>query len=1450
MLKSSLVFIAHPPPPEQLFIGHYVPGLVALSIALATSAAYTTLMVAQFATTQPQSRMRQTLVGLGGVAMGVGVWAMHFIGMLGFELPCPVAYDPWGTGLSIVPGVIASSWALHIVSQPSLNTRTLWTGGFWFGLGIGVMHYAGMAAMRLEGALRYDPALFLLSLVVAVMLATLALWVRFGLARHLPFGERWSLPAAATVMGLAIAGMHYTAMGATYFMRLGHPEQTDVIQSVDPIEMAMGITVATGLMLGLVILVVTRQMMSELEGKARIEALARELQDNMAAVQASEARFRALFEQSHDAIMLLSPDGTYVDANQRALQLFGLSDKQDLLHHDLWKLSASLQPDGRAVADAAAFQIDRVMAEGGCTFEWLHRRADGTEFLAEVLLSTYPTPQKDRLLLASVRDVTPRRALENAARQATQRLELARIAAGIGIWDWNLVDNRLEWDDRMCEIYAVSAEEKQRGLFYECWRSRLHPDDRDQAESELQEAIRSRGIFDHDFRIVLPNGQIRHIHASATLEYDASGEPIRMVGINDDLTALHEQEQTRAEALRQASEQRLAAVIRQELAGVVETDEQGIPQKVNDRYCEIVGHSREELLGHSTGDFTHPDDWARQKSLLEKLRSDGVPFVMEKRYRRRDGEWIWGNLSVTRVIEDEGRSMRFIAILVDINQTKQSEERLQMAVEGSRMGTFDWNLVTGKISWSGKHEELWGFQPGEFDGSFAAFTSRVHPDDLAELEAMLTHCRGTLAPFAHPYRVIWPDGSVHWIMSRGEFTFAENGQALAMRGTAMDITALKSTELKLQEEQRRLAEAQRIAHLGSWSMDFDGHLSWSPESYRIWGVDPHAFVPTHKSLLSLVHRDDRHPLDVWLRACRDGEQPEPIVIRRHGPNGQLHYLSVQGELQVDTQGLPRCITGTIQDITERHLAEEHLRESEQRFRSLFEHLPIAYQSLDIQGNWVDANPMMARLLGFESPEELLGLNFGDFWQEDSLDLWPTTYSDFKSCGFVDGDLHLRRKDGASLVAHIVGYIQRDSAGRFQRTHCVLMDVTERQSMEMEILALNADLEAKIQERTAQLQVAVEAKSRFLANMSHEIRTPMNAVLGLAQMLEHEPLTEDQAAMVSRIRSSGRSLLNVINDILDFSKIEAGQFNIEHQPFKLAPVLKQLENLLVVTAGDKGLTLRIEDPNPVEGRIIGDALRLEQILLNLTGNAIKFTETGEIVIRVSPVTVSASTARLRFEVTDSGIGMDSEAMAKLFKPFSQADAGITRRFGGTGLGLSISKRLVELMDGAIGVESTEGVGSTFWFELPFERVEDDTQTAESTEAAVTGPRFLGLHLLVADDNQINRFLAERVLTREGARVTLVNDGLQAVNALRENPEAFDAVLMDIQMPVMDGLAATRAIREELGLTDLPVIALTAAVMPEERQEALSAGVNDFLPKPMDLELMRTVIRRHCPDGLSA
>jgi CheY-like chemotaxis protein len=332
-------------------------------------------------------------------------------------------------------------------------------------------------------------------------------------------------------------------------------------------------------------------------------------------------------------------------------------------------------------------------------------------------------------------------------------------------------------------------------------------------------------------------------------------------------------------------------------------------------------------------------------------------------------------------------------------------------------------------------------------------------------------------------------------------------------------------------------------------------------------------------------------------------------------------------------------------------------------------------------------------------------------------------------------------------------------------------------------------------------------------------------------------------MVARIRSAGHSLLTILNDVLDLSKIEAGQLRIEHRPFDLDSLLANLDSLMGQAARAKGLALRIDAGHAGLGSLIGDGLRLEQVLFNLSGNAIKFTEHGEVAIRVVVREISEHDVRLRFEVRDTGIGITPEALAGLFEPFAQADAGIGRRFGGTGLGLSICKRLVTLMRGEIGVESAPGLGSNFWFEVPFERGDEaDLPSAHRAAQPSTGPRLSGAHLLVVDDSAMNRDLVERALKLEGATATLAADGQQAVQLLQTRPEGFDAVLMDVQMPVMDGLKATRMIREELGLRDLPIIAFTAGVRDEQQEAARLAGANDILPKPMDLEEMAVLLEK--------
>jgi two-component system sensor histidine kinase/response regulator len=426
----------------------------------------------------------------------------------------------------------------------------------------------------------------------------------------------------------------------------------------------------------------------------------------------------------------------------------------------------------------------------------------------------------------------------------------------------------------------------------------------------------------------------------------------------------------------------------------------------------------------------------------------------------------------------------------------------------------------------------------------------------------------------------------------------------------------------------------------------------------------------------------------------------------------------------------------------------------------------------------------------------------------------------------------------------------DAAGELAGFQGIDRDVTERMQTEVELELHREHLEDLVRERTVQLaeakdaaEAASVAKSAFLANMSHEIRTPMNGILGMAHLLRRSGVNAEQAERLDKIDAAAEHLLNVINDILDISKIEAGKFELEDVLVLPDRLMNNVGSILAERARAKGLRLLIEVASLPVG-LHGDPTRLQQALLNYATNAIKFTEAGSVTLRSQIVAEDAATALLRFEVQDTGIGIPADTIDRLFTAFEQADNSTTRKYGGTGLGLAITRRLAGLMGGEAGVTSAPGVGSTFWFTARLKKREDsrglEAQVATADAEELLRRHHGGARILVVDDEPVNREVATMLLEDAGLTVDTANDGEQAVAMARNAPYA--AILMDMQMPRLDGLEATRLIRRLDGYAETPIIAITANAFAEDKARCFAAGMNDFLVKPFDPDAIFSTLLR--------
>lgn len=568
-----------------------------------------------------------------------------------------------------------------------------------------------------------------------------------------------------------------------------------------------------------------------------------------------------------------------------------------------------------------------------------------------------------------------------------------------------------------------------------------------------------------------------------------------------------------------------------------------------------------------------------------------------------------------------------------------------------------------------------------------------------------------------------------------------------------------------------------------------------------------------------------------FKAMNEGRADESARLPAHASRDEV------GELV-------RWFNSFLESMREKRLAEEALNESREQYRNVVNNLTEVIFQTDTEGNWTFLNPAWAETTGFWV-EESLGKPFLDYVhpedrQKNQELFMPLINKEKEYCRHT---IRYLTKDGNFRYIEVFARLSTDKLGNVTGTAGTLNDVTDRMMSEKELKRAKEASEA-----------ANKAKSEFLANMSHEIRTPMNPIIGMTDLLLETPLNSEQREMVNTVRNAGESLLSIINDVLDFSKIEAGKLELEHIDFNLNTLIDDMSDLIAWKARAKGLVLMtfVDPQTPTWLR--GDPNRLRQVLLNLAGNAVKFTAKGEVLIKVMPEERDPDNRNIRFEVQDTGIGLSDEARERLFQPFTQADGSTTRRYGGTGLGLSISKKLVELMDGVIGVESEEGKGSLFWFAISMHPGQPQAEQAERRRADLRG-----LRILVVDDSDSSRDIVHRYSVSWGMRNGGTPSPLEALEILKreiDKGEPYDLLVLDFLMPEMDGLQLARTIRADSSMKNLKMIMISSYDMPGHRDSVLAAGVDGYLLKPVKqsqlFDAIATVMKRTVtvPDSFRA
>jgi PAS domain S-box-containing protein len=886
---------------------------------------------------------------------------------------------------------------------------------------------------------------------------------------------------------------------------------------------------------------------------------------------------------------------------------------------------------------------------------------------------------------------------------------------------------------------------------------------------------------------------------------------------------------------------------------------------VNDNFCRVSGYSRDELLGqpHNIVYSGAQDDevWAER---WRKINA-GESWRGEICNRTKDGALFWMDSMIAPILGEDGHPALYIAIRNDISLAKETELKLRATEafldrtgQTAGVGGWEFDVRSHAVRWSAQmmriHEVDLSYQP------VLREALRFHPPEArAKLKAALRRGMKHGKGWDLELPLVTALGRTIWVRTVGEAEFVDE-RPVRFVGSMQDITARKQTEsalaqerarmdqlvTQLQEANSRFAIASESAAIAIWEFDpLSRRLLWDDRMYLIYGIKPPAGAATFKQWEDALHPEDRGRCVIEIDEALSTKRDLNTEFRIVRPGGEIRYVKATARVAGD--GTALRMMGVNIDISEAKRAQLQLFKTSSMLRTVLDsaaEISIIATAPDLTVKVFNAGA--ERLLGYTSKQVVDSCTPVLVHDRDELQQLCDDVGNQLGRHFVDWEVYVQ--PSMRDLPHECTFVRQDG----QRLR-VSQVVTAMHTYEGELLGylsvahdvtVQRQYEQSLREATSRAEQANRAKSDFLANMSHEIRTPMNAVVGLSYLLGRTSLGKEQAALLGNLQTASKSLLAIINDVLDLSKIEAGELMVEKTPFSPRSLIEELVAVMRLHADNKGIAFGVEMPDDLPGLLIGDPTRLNQILTNLLSNAMRFTDRGKVELKVIAGKDSGHGVSLSFSVKDTGIGISEEAQARLFSPFAQADASITRRYGGTGLGLSIVKSIVGVLGGSLSLDSTPGLGSKFTVELCFPQALGDARVLDLPIVGATGTfRLAGVRILVADDSDINLDVVKSVLELEGAHVSLARNGQEAFDRLQADACQFDVVLMDVQMPVMGGHDAALLIRSELGLVDLPIIALTAGALSSARDRSIAAGMDDFLIKPFDPITLIRCISKH-------